>query len=213
MSLSDSESGVLHREPFAGLHARTCALRWESKGQRSVSARPPGQSRGSVCVCLLADNKHTEAAARPVAPRWEERTEWRAGPAGRGLLLLPRHLICSVVGDLPFPFLPTALRHRDSLRTNRCGDTLWPPCPTDTDGLRTARLRVCLYPFLTALTQRARFEPACQDKPTSPIYAPASPCTRDRNVSAAAAHRTGSGLSRPSPAAHSPLLRAGNGDF
>lgn len=53
------------------LDARTCVLthRPGSKGQRSVSARRPGQSRGSVCVCLLADNKQMKAAAGPVPPR------------------------------------------------------------------------------------------------------------------------------------------------
>lgn len=69
----------------------------------------------------------------------------------------------------------TAVPNRRSQTTRRA-----PPC-----------LSVC-SPFLTASTQRDSFEPVCQDKLTSPIYAPASACTRDRRVSAAL--RTGSGL-------------------
>lgn len=87
----------------------------------------------------------------------------------------------------------TAVPNRRSQPTHRA-----PPC-------------LSLNPFLTASTQRRSFEPACQDKLTSPIYAPAAACTRDR--SASAAQRTGSRLSSSSPAAHWPLLRAGNGDF
>lgn len=56
-----------------------------------------------------------------------------------------------------------------------------------------------------APTQRDRFEPACQDKPTSPIYAPAFART------APGAREQRRGQARLSPAA--PLLRAGNGYF
>ncbi|KAK9524219.1 hypothetical protein VZT92_018075 [Zoarces viviparus] len=139
-----------------------------------------------------------KAAALPVPPRWEERTQRRAGPAGRGLLLLPRHLICTVVGSLPF--LPAALRHRDALRTNPRGRETAAGTPFDRraqqaqpDCAPRASASVCCA-FLTAPTQRGSFEPACQDKLTSPIYAPASACTRDRSESAA--HRTGSRLQR-----------------
>ena len=90
-------------------------------------------------------------------PRWEERTQQRAGPAGRGLLLLPRHLICSLVGSLPLPLLPTAPRHRDALRPNPRAQTA-AGTPFDRraqqaqpDCAPRAAVSVC-RPFLTAPT-------------------------------------------------------------
>lgn len=86
-------------------------LRLRTRAQRTEGARASWVSLVPWCLSVLlaeapADNKQMKAAAGPVPPRWEESAAQRAGPAGRGLPLLPRHLIWAVVGPLPLPSLP-----------------------------------------------------------------------------------------------------------
>lgn len=124
----------------------------------------------------------------------------RAGPAGRGLPPSPAapHLCCSRIssifisanGSAPQGGIEKQPREQKPLRghpltavPNRRSQTARraPPC-----------LSVSVAVFSQLRHKGDSFEPVCQDKLTSPIYALARASARDRRVSAA--QRTGSGL-------------------
>lgn len=114
-------------------------LRWASKCRTEISERVAWCA--SVPRLTINRWRRQRGLATPVGGE-DGPSRARSSPPAAP------HLFC--IWSLLFPFLPTALRHRAALRTkargrNRCGD-LSPPSPRDTDGLRTARLRVCLQP-------------------------------------------------------------------
>jgi len=94
----------------------SCVFTWrrESKGQRE---RAPARTVSWLGVCPSSWlTEHTEAAAGPVPPRWEERrAEGRSSRARSPSSPAAPHLC--VIGSPPF--LPAALRHRDALRADR----------------------------------------------------------------------------------------------
>lgn len=176
---------------------------------RLVVLVPPVFIPSSWLKLRLTINRWRRPRGLCVPPRWEGKTAQRAGPAGRGLLLLPRHLICAVVGSLPSSSLPQGrIENKPERQKPLRGHPLTAvPNRPDCAPRASASVCVCLSvaPFLTASTRRDSFEPVCQDKLTSPIYAPTS-ASGPESVDNSEDRFT-------SPVAHGPLLRARNGHF
>lgn len=174
-----------------------------SKGQsRLARARASVRSVSWLgCLSFLpGHNKQTEAAAGPAChPGGRRGAERSGGQVWQGAVSFCPHLICAAVGSLPsLPVPQGRIEHMPERQKPLRGH----PLTAVPNRLRAARLRVCLSVrpsvcprFLTASTRTDSFEPVCQDKLTSPIYAPISAKTRDRSASAAqgtgslAAHR------------------------
>lgn len=161
-------------------HARTCARPHASRlgnagPKDSVSAHRP--SRVSwLCVCVSsaqarADNKQMKAAAMGGEDWVEGRSSRARSPSPPPAA--PR-VHCSRLASCQHfcqPPRATATHWEENRETETAAGT-----PRDRrvqQPTRRAPPRLSPSPFLTASTQRHSFEPACQDKLTSPIYAPA----------------------------------------